>query len=130
MFDKMACVAGALILMTGGVNAAEQTVEGVLVDPSTYLQEGRHDVDSTELALDGGQSLAVLDTKTENLYLLLAEEAGEDPNELVYEYLDQGPVQITGEVYERGGVHGIVPKTVTSTTPAPASSEATNEDAP
>lgn len=116
-------------LAAGTVAAAEQTVEGVLVDPSTYVQEGRYDVDSVELALDGGQSLAVLETKTQSLYLLLAEQAGEDPNELVYDYLDQGPVHITGEVFERGGVRGIVPKTVTPLAPAP-SDETTDADAP
>ena len=115
------------VLVTGLATAAEQTVEGVLVDPSTYVQEGRYDVDSVELALDGGQSLALFDTQTQGLYLLLAEKAGEDPNELVYDHLDQGPVQIIGEVFERGGVRGIVPKTVTPLTPAP-SSEAAHTD--
>jgi hypothetical protein len=108
-------------LVLGSVSYAEErTFEGVLVDPATYLQQGRYDLDSTELALDGGQSLAVLDPATQALYLLLAEQAGEDPNELVYDFLDQARVKCTGDVYERDGVRGLVLKKVEPLTPPAA----------
>lgn len=92
------------------VMAEELDVEGEIVDPAGYLKTGAHGpdaVDQSYLALDGGQSLALLDSATQTLYLLLAEEAGEDPNELAYDYVNQ-TVRAKGTVYERNGVHGIV----------------------
>ena len=39
------------------------------------------------------------------------EEPGEDPNELAYDYVNQA-VTVTGAVYERGGLRGIVAESV------------------
>jgi hypothetical protein len=86
------------------------TLRAEVVDPSGYLREGRQGpatADLTYEAAEGGQSLALLDPATGTLYLLLTEETGEDPNELVYEYANQ-VVNVTGRVYQRGGVKGIV----------------------
>ena len=95
--------------------ANERTIQGEVVDPATYLKEGRHGSEQapqTDEAVNGGQSLAILDDATDMLYLLLAAEPGEDPNELVYDYLNQ-QVKATGAIYERAGVRGIVPTSVT-----------------
>ena len=89
--------------------AETKTVIGEIVDPSLYVREGRHGpelVDQTYQAVDGGQTLALLDD-TGTLYVLLAEEPGEDPNELVYDYVNQ-KVKVTGTFYERGGLRGVV----------------------
>jgi hypothetical protein len=51
--------------------------------------------------------LALLDTANGTVYLLLAEEPGEDPNELVYDYANQ-VITVTGRVYEQGGLKGLV----------------------
>ena len=100
-----------------------KTVQGEVIDPSAYLREGRHGpeaVDQTYEAVDGGQSLALLEDGTNTLYLFLTESPGEDPNELVYDYVNQR-VLVTGRIYQQGELHGIVPLTVEPVTPpAPA----------
>lgn len=113
--SRVLAMVGAVALSTvGGATfpaaAEELTIEGEIVDPAGYLKTGAHGpdlVDQTYLALDGGQSLALLDPTTQTLYFLLAEEPGEDPNELVYDYVSQ-KVRATGTVYERAGIRGIV----------------------
>ena len=101
------------VALLGGLaaqaSAETQTFQGEVVDPSAYLKDGSRGAtvtDRTYEAVDGGQSLAILDA-TNALYLALAERAGEDPNELLYDYANQ-QVQVTGTVYERDGVKGIV----------------------
>jgi hypothetical protein len=94
--------------------AEERTISGELVDPAAYVKQERRGVeasDATYEALEGGQTLALLEDGTGQLYLLFAEQAGEDPNELAYDYVNQ-PVRVTGEVYERGGLRGIVPSLI------------------
>ena len=94
-------------------------VQGEVVDPALYLREGRHgselEADTYE-AVDGGQTLALLEEGTGALYLFLAAQSGEDPNELIYDYANK-TVTITGTVYERGGLKGIVPTAVEPVTP-------------
>ena len=100
----------------------ERTVEGEIVDPSGYLKNGSRGPDAVELtyeAVDGGQTLVLLDANGA-LYLLLTEEPGEDPNDLVYDYANQ-KVKVTGKVYERGGAKGIVAVSVEPLEPADAS---------
>ena len=90
--------------------APAQTLQGEVVDPAAYLKEGRRGSDAVERtfeAVDGGQTLALLQDGTDTLYLFLAEEPGEDPNELVYDHVNQR-MKITGNVYARSGMHGIV----------------------
>jgi len=100
----------SLALMAIEVRAQEQTLQGEIVDPATYLKDGRHGIEMEEWtyeAVDGGQTLALLDTATNMLYVFLAEEPGEDPNELAYDYVNQ-QVTVEGTVYERGGLRGVV----------------------
>ena len=111
--------------MPGVVLAEDRTLQGEIVDPGLYLKEARHgagmEADTYEAA-DGGQTLALLDTGTDTLYLLVAEEPGENPNELVYDYVNQ-TVRVSGEVLERGGLRGIVVKSVEPLTPPAPDSE-------
>ena len=90
-------------------------------------------VNQTYEAIDGGQTLALLDGQSGALYLLLAQEPGDDPNELVYDYVNQ-QLKVTGAVYERNGVRGIIVKsavpveaagTPSATTTAPVAAAAT-----
>ena len=101
----------ALFGLAASAGAEEvKTIQGEVVDPGLYLREGRHGVAVEDLmydAVDGGQTLALLEDGTETVYVLLAGEAGEDPNELVYEYVGRR-VKATGMVHERGGLKGIV----------------------
>ena len=90
--------------------APEQSLQGEIVDPASYLKEGRHGAEMTDQtyeAVDGGQTLALLEEGTGTLYLLLSEQAGEDPSELAYDSVNK-KVTVKGHVYERGGVHGLV----------------------
>ena len=91
-----------------------KTIRGEVIDPALYLREGRHGVNEADLineAIDGGQSLALLEDGTNTIYLFLAGEPGEDPNDLVYEYVGQR-VKVTGTPYERNGLKGVVATTV------------------
>ena len=113
-----------------GLAQEERTVEGEIVDPAGYLKNGSRGPDAVELtyeAVDGGQTLALLDAGGV-LYLLLTEEPGEDPNELVYDYVNQ-KVKVTGKVYERSGAKGIVAASVESLEPADAKTPAPSPSA-
>lgn len=88
----------------------EQTIVGEILDPASYLKEGVYGADHIDVtyeAVDGGQSLALLEVSSGKIYILLADEPGEDPNELVYDYVGQR-VKVTGTVYQRGDLSGIV----------------------
>ena len=100
----------------------QQTLRGEIIDPATYLKEGRRGpdlMDQTYEAVDGGQSLALLDEATSTVYLIIAENPGMDPNDLVYDYVNQ-TIAVTGRVYERDGLHGIVVTSVTAPEPPPS----------
>jgi hypothetical protein len=98
------------------------TLTGEIVDPGLYLREGaRGTPEQTYDAVDGGQSLALLE-QNGRLYLLLAERPGEDPNELFYDHVGQS-VRITGRVYERGGVLGLVAESVEPIGPGPEAAD-------
>jgi len=103
-------LAAACAIGTPAGFAQEVTLKGEIVDPASYLTSGRHGPEmeaTTYEAVDGGQSLALLDESAHALYLLLAEEPGEDPNELVYDVVNK-VVKVTGTVVERDGLRGIV----------------------
>ncbi|MBI4341841.1 MAG: hypothetical protein HY599_00565 [Candidatus Omnitrophica bacterium] len=100
-------------------SAQPQTLRGEIVDPAAYLKTGEHGPEREELtyeAVDGGQTLALLEERTNALYLFLAEEPGEDPNELAYDYVNR-QVTVVGQVFERSGLKGII---VSSIAPAAA----------
>ena len=112
-------LAGAVIT-TPGFAEEERTIQGEVIDPAAYLKDGQHGPElatQTYEALDGGQTLAVLEDGTSVLYLLIAEAPGEDPNELVYDYVNQR-MTLTGRIYERGGLQGIVLTSAQPITPA------------
>lgn len=108
--------------------AEERTITGEIVDPAGYVKEGRRGpelVEQTYEAVDGGQTLAVLEDGTDTLYLLLAEQPGEDPNELAYDYVNQ-QVKVKGTVHERGGLRGMVATSVEPLTAASSPSAESN----
>ena len=103
--------------------ASDVTLQVEVIDPAGYVKDGQHGpefADRTYEAAEGGQTLALLDPATQTVYLLLAEEPGDDPNELVYDYANQ-LITVTGRVYERGGLKGLV---VLSAQGPPAPAEA------
>ena len=106
--------------------ASDVTLRVEVIDPAACLQNGQHGAefaDRTYEAVEGGQTLALLDPATGTIYTLLAEEPGEDPNELVYDYANQ-LITVTGRVYENGGVKGLVVLSVQGPTPASAEADA------
>lgn len=101
----------AVIDETQGGATQTTTVEGELIDPALYLREGRHGPDVADLisqAADAGRTLALLEDGTATVYLFLASESREDPNEFLYDHIGHR-VSVTGFLYERGGLTGIVP---------------------
>ena len=115
----LAVVGGIAPFACGEDHPAQQTIRGLIIDPATYLkggQPGAQMVDEVYRAVDGGQSLALLDEENNILYFLLAEEPGEDPNELAYDHAGEH-VKVTGKTYERGGMRGIVATAVEPLTP-------------
>ena len=114
---------GLLGLASAAGAQETKTIQGEVADPGLYLREGRHGTEVEDVmydAVDGGQTLALLEEGTQTVYLLLANEAGEDPNELVYEYVGRR-VKATGTVYERGGLKGLVLTSVEPLDQPPAS---------
>ena len=102
------------------VMAETKTLQGEIVDPAAYLKTGAHGPEQEEMtyeAVDGGQTLALLEEKSGTLYLLLAEEPGEDPNELAYDYVNR-KVKVMGTIFERAGLRGLVIGSTAPTEPA------------
>lgn len=90
--------------------AVAKSIIGEIVDPGCYLVNGSHGDSHKECATacaKAGQTLAVLEKKTNKLYLMVAERPGEDPNKGVIDYLAQ-TVLVKGKVYTRGGASGIM----------------------
>ncbi len=132
MFAGLSALSGAMTLAAEESQAGQTVLRGEIMDPAMYLRDGRHGpetTDQTYAAVDGGQTLALLTTEGD-VYLFLAEEPGEDPNELAYDYVTQ-QVNVTGRVYQKAGMFGIVPTLIqpinptasprSEDTPSPAS---------
>jgi len=86
-----------------------QSIIGEVVDPACYLINGAKGEPHKECAIacaKSGQTLAILEKKTNKLYLLLTEEPGQDPNKGAIDYVAQ-VVLVKGKVRSRGGAHGI-----------------------
>lgn len=95
------------IVKAGGVS---RTIVGEVVDPACYLVNGAHGDGHKECAAacaKAGQTLAILEKKTNKLYLLVAGRPGEDPNKDVMDFIAQ-TVLVKGKVYTRGGTSGIM----------------------
>ncbi len=109
-----------------------KSLQGEVIDPALYLREGRHGQEAEDLiydAADSGQTLALLEDGTGAVYLLLAGEPGDDPNESAYEYVGRR-IKATGTIYERGKLWGIVVTNVEPLeAPATPSSESTDQSA-
>ncbi len=132
-----ACVViGAVCCWMGSASGVEETgqersFQAEVVDPGAYLKDGSRgpdQADQTYQAVESGQTLALLDEPSGSLYLLLADNPGDDPNTLVYDYVNQ-KVQVSGWVYAKGGVQGIVLTSVEPLEPS-ESAAASPVDAP
>jgi hypothetical protein len=87
-----------------------RTIVGEVVDPACYLVNGAHGDSHKECATacaKAGQTLAILEKKTNKLYLLVTDHPGDDPNKSVMDYIAQ-TVTVKGKAYSRGGVTGFM----------------------
>lgn len=90
--------------------AGAKTIVGEVVDPACYLVNGAHGEGHKECATacaKAGQTLAILEKKTNKLYLSITDHPGDDPNQLLMAYIAQ-TVTIKGKLYTRGGVTGVM----------------------
>lgn len=98
---------------------AGKAILGEIVDPGCYLVNGARGEGHKECALAcarAGQTLAILEKKTNKLFILATERPGEDPNRPLLDFIGQ-TVLVKGRIYTRGGVSGIM---VASVEPAGA----------
>ena len=86
-----------------------KTIAGEVIDPSCWVINGAKGEAHKECMVacaKAGQTLAILEKKTNKVYILAAERPGEDPNKSVLDYAGQ-PVLVKGKVYTRGGIMAI-----------------------
>jgi hypothetical protein len=92
-----------------GVTSGIRTISGEVVDPACWIVNGAKGDQHKECAIacaKAGQVLAILEAKTNKLYLIATENPGEDPNKGVIELVGS-KVTVTGKFYTRGGVTAV-----------------------
>ena len=94
------------------------SIIGEVIDPACWVINGAKGEAHKECAIacaKAGQTLAILERKTNKVYILASERPGEDPNKSLIDYIGQA-VLVKGKVYSRGGLAAIQ---VASVEPAP-----------
>jgi hypothetical protein len=85
------------------------TLIGQVIDPVCYIRHDAKGPDHKQCALycaKQGITLGVLEDKTGKIYLAFPEGHG-NPNEKLLDFVEEH-VKVTGTVYHRGGLTGIV----------------------
>jgi hypothetical protein len=98
-----------------GATGSIRTIVGEVVDPACWVVNGAKGEAHKECLLacaKAGQVLAILEAKTNKLYLIATENPGEDPNKGVIDYAAQ-KVTVTGKFYTRGGVTAVKISSIT-----------------
>jgi len=88
----------------------EMTITGHVIDPACYMTEGRMGADHkkcAQMCAKAGQTLGILEDKTNKIYISLADEMGTDPNAKIFDLAEEH-VKVTGKVIHKGGISGIV----------------------
>lgn len=101
-----AVVAGKADKPMGG---GPRTIVGEVIDPSCWIVNGAGGKGHAECAAacaKAGQTLAILEKRTQKVYILAADKPGDDPNKGVAEYVGQA-VLVKGRAYVRGGAIGL-----------------------
>ena len=99
----------------GGVTTGIKTIVGEVVDPACWIVNGAKGETHKECTIacaKAGQVLAILEAKTNKLYLLATENPGEDPNKGVVDFAGM-KVTVTGKFYTRGGVTAVKISSIT-----------------
>ena len=91
------------------VATAPKGIVGEVVDPACWIVNGAKGDTHKECALacaKAGQVLAIVERKTNKLFLIATERPGEDPNKGLIDYCGQ-TVLAKGRTFTRGGVTAI-----------------------
>jgi hypothetical protein len=86
-----------------------RSIIGEVVDPACWIVNGAKGPSHKECAIacaKAGQVLAIVESKTQKLYMVATDKPGEDPNKGLIDYVGQ-TVLVKGRVYSRGGATGI-----------------------
>jgi hypothetical protein len=88
------------------------TIVGEVMDPACFLEAGAKSISPGhfQCAIDcarSGQTLAIYDRANDRIYFIAGELPGKNPNDPVINFIHQ-KVDVTGGVYHRSGVYGIV----------------------
>jgi len=86
-----------------------KTIAGDIIDPSCWVMNGAKGEAHKECMVacaKAGQTLAILEKKTNKVYILAAERPGEDPNKSVLDFAGMS-VLVKGKVFTRGGIMAI-----------------------
>jgi hypothetical protein len=88
------------------------TIVGEVMDPACFLEAGAKSISPGhfQCAIDcarSGQTLAIYDRANDRIYFIAGELPGTNPNDPVINFIHQ-KVDVTGAVYHRSGVYGIV----------------------
>jgi hypothetical protein len=94
------------------VKGRHTTITGEVMDPACFLEAGAKSISPGhfQCAIDcarSGQTLAIYDRANDRIYFLAGEMPGKNPNDPVINFIHQ-KVDVTGVVYHRSGVYGIV----------------------
>lgn len=103
---------------TAAPKSGPGSIIGEVIDPACWVINGAKGEAHKECAIacaKAGQTLAILERKTNKVYILASERPGEDPNKSLIDYVGQA-VLVKGKVYTRGGLSAIQ---VASVEPAP-----------
>jgi len=90
-------------------SAVSKSIVGEVIDPACWVINGAKGDAHRDCALacaKAGQTLAILERKTNKVYILASSTPGEDPNKNVVDYCGKA-VTVTGKVYTRGGLTAI-----------------------
>jgi hypothetical protein len=90
-------------------SSGPKSIVGEVVDPACWVingAKGEAHKECTIACAKAGQTLAILERKTNKIYILASARPGEDPNKGVVDYAGQA-VLVKGKVFTRGGLTAI-----------------------
>jgi hypothetical protein len=110
------------------VEGVSKTITGEVMDPACFLEAGTKSIGPGhfQCAVDcarSGQTLAIYDRENDRIYFIAGELPGRNPNDPVIQFIHK-KVDVTGMVYHRAGVYGIVIRKVVLHEEKPASPSA------
>lgn len=101
-------------MMSGETMGKEATVTGQVIDPACYIGmglKGESHIQCATACGKAGQTFGILDEKNGVLYQVIAGAPTTDPNKLLWDHIEKN-VTVKGKVFEKDGMHAIVPEEV------------------